>query len=143
MVNPSHKPLHLSCRGAPALTTLGGGGGGGERHLQSLLMGPYICIHFTQTLFILKINFSPTDGILQKATESTVAPLPAAILMTRLRVAEPRYVGTRAWFRMPIAAAPEQRGPPGQTFYLGLTTGYAEREHGLQGPFRTKGSRPR
>ena len=90
-----------------------------------------------------KNQFLPYRWHIAKSKESTVAPLPAAILIARLRVAEPRYVGTRARFRVSIAAAPEQRGPPGQTFYLGLTAGYAEREHGLQGPCRTKGSKPR
>lgn len=90
MWNPSHEPLHLSCKEAPALTTLRGGGG---RHLQSLLVGPYICIHFTQSLFISKINFSSTDGILRKTTENTAAPLPAVILITHLHVAETRYGG--------------------------------------------------
>ena len=111
--------------------------------LFSLFLFPPLSSLLLSSPLSSSLLLSPLSSSLSLSLSLSLSPLPAAILIARLRVAEPRYVGTRARFRVSIAAAPEQRGPPGQTFYLGLTAGYAEREHGLQGPCRTKGSKPR
>lgn len=68
--NPGPEPQHLRRQGA--LTALLGE----ESHLQSPIMAPYICTHFTQSLFILKIHFSPTDGRLQEEPRAHQRPCP-------------------------------------------------------------------
>lgn len=105
MRNPSHEPPHLSSREALALTALQG-----VRHLQSPVVAPCICIHFTQSLFISKINSSPTDSILQKRNKNTAAALPVAILVLRLSVAGTSYVGVHLHFRAPDSSCPGAEG---------------------------------
>lgn len=64
---------------------------GGKKPLQNLLMGPYICIHFTQSLFIFKNQSLSYRWQIAKSHENTAAPLPAVIAITRLLAAETCY----------------------------------------------------
>lgn len=113
---------------------------GGRKHLQNLLMGPYICIHFTQSLFILKKSISLLQmANCKKPREHSSTP-PAVIAITHLRAAETCYAGTRTQGRGPLLLHQNSRGLPGHTFYWVSGTGCAEQEHGLGGPHSMKGT---
>lgn len=111
--------------------------------MQSLITPPSICIHFTQSLFILKINFSPTDGILQRETRAQQQPRqrqsPSLVCAAQAHVGRSCAISGR-----PGAWAPEQRGhriprPAGRS---GPVRGRAHpagvvREQGHPGPDET------
>lgn len=111
---------------------------GGKKPLQNLLMGPYICIHFTQSLFIFKNQSLSYRWQIAKSHENTAAPLPAVIAITRLLAAETCYARTHTQGRGLLHQ--NSRGLPGHTFYWVSGTSCAEQEHGLGGPHRMKGT---
>lgn len=136
MWNPSHEVLHLSCREAPAPTTLQGGKKAFAKPINGTI---HMYTFYTKPVY-LKKSISLLQMANCKKPREHSSTLPAVIAITRLRAAETCYAGTRTQGRGPLLLHQNSRGLPGHTFYWVSGTGCAEQEHGLGGPHRMKGT---